>query len=374
MGAAAITQSNPADFANRIQKYFSRQLLKALTYNLRLGSYGTPKDLPANSAANTIRFFRPRRARKGDGTKGPRALTEGTAPTENSDVPIGYVDIQLKQRGDVSSISDIVRAIDLLDTLDVYVKTLGGDAALDFDGVCLRSICSNPGVADADGFPNPIPVGQTTMYGSNTNFERFSGVAPTLNSANDFASLAALTANNAKLTRAVHLGCVTRMKGTKGSPGVPMINGKYVCVVPPEILFDIRQDATWISAAVFDAANLRNLYRWAEFELDGAVFVEQNNPFIENATYGTYDTAGGIFSVLYLGEEAFGVPKLSSKTAGSDPRMPSMIILTQPDKSDPLNQKVTLGWKAFYQSGLLLTNETTDQPHVVQLRCKTTFQ
>ena len=51
MGAATILTTAPADFANRQQKYFSRQLLKALLYNLKLGSYGLSKELPANSAA-----------------------------------------------------------------------------------------------------------------------------------------------------------------------------------------------------------------------------------------------------------------------------------------------------------------------------------
>ena len=63
--AATITTLQPTDFTNRLQKYFSRQLLLAAVYNLRLGSFGTAKELPANSAANTIRFFRPRRAKKG---------------------------------------------------------------------------------------------------------------------------------------------------------------------------------------------------------------------------------------------------------------------------------------------------------------------
>lgn len=362
---AAITSANPADFANRIQKYFSKQLLKALQYNLRLGSYGVAKELPANAAANTIRFFRPRKANRA----GVGALTEGQAPANLTEVAVGYVDIQLKQRGALAKISDIVRAIDLLDTLDLSSKTMGQDAALDFDTVCSHAICSNPGQADADATANPIPAGQTTMYGSNGSFERFAGVVNTANSANDFATLAGQTTAQSKVTRAVHLGCITQLRVNN----VPMINGKYPVITPPQVMFDIRQDATWIAAAVFDAPKMRDLWNWAEFELDGGVFVEQNNPFTELATYGTYDATGAIYSLLYLGADAFGVPKLSGSTAGSDPRQPSMIILSQPDKADPLNQVVTIGWKAFYQAGLLLTNEASDKPHLVQLRAKATF-
>lgn len=381
MGAATILTTAPADFANRQQKYFSRQLLKALLYNLRLGSFGLAKELPANSAADTIRFFRPRRAKKGTNTQGPRALTESTTPSESDGAAIGYVDIQLKQRGDLSSVSDIVRAIDLFDTLQVNSQTMGADAALDFDFVCSHAICSQPGTADSDGAPNPIPVGQTTMYNSNTSYERFAGVVNTLNSANDFATFAALSNSNAKFTRAFHIGCVTRLKGVAGKPGVPMINGKYICALPPEIMADLRQDAVWIASAQYNNNRAAgSLDQWVEFELDGCRFIENQSPWIETAgNYGKYspdandNVANNIYAALYLGAEAFGVPKLSGMRAGSDPKAPSLIILDKPDKADPLNQKTTFGWKAYYQAGLLWTNEATDVPRVVVARCKSTY-
>jgi N4-gp56 family major capsid protein len=378
--SATILTTAPADFADRQQKYFSRQLLKELTYNLRLGSFGVAKELPANSAGDTIRFFRPRRAKKGTATSGPRALTESTTLTpETGGANVGYIDIQLKQRGDLSSVSDIVRAIDLFDTLAINSKTMGADAALDFDFVCSHAICSSPGVADADGAANPIPAAQTTMFNSNGSYERFAGVVNTANSANDFATLAGLSNSNAKFTRAFHIGCVTRLKGVAGKPGVPMINGKYMCGLPPEIMADLRGDSIWLASAQYNNNRAAgSLDQWVEFELDGCKFFENQSPFIEQSTgYGIYNpsdtVSDNIYACLYLGAEAFGVPKLSGMRAGSDPKAPSLIILDKPDKADPLNQKTTFGWKAFYQAGLLLTNEATDTPHLVVARCKSTF-
>lgn len=390
--AATITTLSPADFANRQQKYFSRQLLAALTFNLKLGSYGTAKELPANSAASTIRFFRPRRAKKGTATSGPRALSVGSVATglyttdgttltpRTAGAAVGYVDIMLQQRGDLTDVSDIVRAIDLFDTLAINSKTMGADAALDFDFVCSHAICSQAGTADADGTANPIPTGQTTLYGSNTSFERFAGVPNTLNSVNDFATLAGLSNNAAKMTRAAHIGMVTRLRGVGGVPGVPMINGKYVAVCAPEVMADIRQESTWIQSAIFNNNRTAGtLDQWVEFTLDGCNFVEAGSPFIEQTgTYGQYnpntDISQNIYSNIYLGAEAFGVPKLSGMRAGSDPKAPSLIVLDKADKADPLNQLTTIGWKAFYQAGLLWTNEATDLPHVGVLRTKSTFQ
>lgn len=403
MAATITTIANPPnDFANRQQKLFSRELLKALIFNLKLGSFGLSKELPANSAASTIRFFRPRRAKKGTATSGPRALSTGSTTTglyttdgttltpRTTGAPIGYVDIMLQQRGDLTDVSDIVRAIDLFDTLAVNSKTMGADAALDFDFVCSHAICSQAGTADADGTPNPIPTGQTTLYGSNTTFERFAGVTNTLVSATDWASLAALSASQGKFTRAAHIGMVTRLRGVGGVPGVPMINGKYVAFLPPEVMSDLRQESTWLSSAVYNNNRAAgSLDQWVEFELDGCKFVEHTSPFIEAAVadggggYGVYGAstasqAGGsvsanIYSCIYLGAEAFGVPKLSGMRAGSDPKAPSLIILDKADKADPLNQLTTLGWKAFYQAGLLWTNEATDLPHCGVLRCKSAF-
>ena len=390
--AATITTLAPTDFTNRLQKYFSRQLLQAALFNLRLGAFGVAKELPANSAANTIRFFRPRRAKKGTATSGPRALSTGSMTTgqyttdgttltpETAGAAIGYVDIMLQQRGDISSVSDIVRAIDLFDTLAVNSKTMGADAALDFDFVCSHAICSQAGVADADGTANPIPTGQKTLYGSNTSYERFAGVTNTLVSATDFASLAALSNSAARLTRPVHLGVMTRMRGINGKPGVPMINGKFKAIVAPEVMGDLRQDQTWVNAAVYNNTSKIGIDQWTEFTLDGCDFVEAQSPFIEQAnSYGTYspdandNIANNIYSNIYLGAEAFGVPKLSGMRAGSDPKAPSLIILDKPDKSDPANQKTVFAWKAFYQAGLLWTSETTDFPHVVVLRSKSTY-
>lgn len=400
MSAPVITTIAPADFANRQQKYFSRQLLVALQFNLRLGSYGVSKELPANSASATIRFFRPRRAKKGTATSGPRSLAfaanAGTSTVQgayaNEGVPItpqtgganiGYVDIQLQQRGDLSSVSDITRAIDLFDTLAVNTKTMAADAALDFDGVCSRSICGKPGQADSDGTPSPIPIGATTLYASNSSFERFAGVVNTLNSQADWSNLAAGSTQSGKMTRLAHLGMVTRLRGIGGVPGVPMIGGKFKAIIAPEVMMDLRQDSVWLAAAVFNNSPKIGINQWEEFDLDGCSFVEAQNPFIESIAqagdYGTYspdvngNLANNIYSNIYLGAEFFGVPKLSGMRAGSDPRAPSVIILDKADKSDPLNQQTTFGWKAFYQSGLLLTNEPTDLPHGGILRTRTTM-
>jgi len=208
-----ITTGNPADFTNRVLSYYNKQLLQALQLNLRLTNYGRAQAVPKSTGFNGIRFFRPRKANRA----GVQALTEGTVPANLTEVAVGYIDIKLKQRGALSKITDVVTATDLLDTLDVYSKTLGADAALDLESVCWHAICSKANTNDADGTANPIPSGQTTLNGSNTMFERFAGVANTLNSANDYNTFRAQAVTAGKITRAAHIGAVTQLRNMAGS-------------------------------------------------------------------------------------------------------------------------------------------------------------
>jgi N4-gp56 family major capsid protein len=117
--------------------------------------------------------------------------------------------------------------------------------------------------------------------------------------------------------------------------------------------------------------------------LDGVVFVEATNPWVEGANYGTESTTdpgdGLVYSNIYLGAEAFGIPNLSNKQAGGSQSAPKLIILNQPDKADPINQKTTIGWKSFFGAGAFIatSNGTTrasgERPHYGILRTKATF-
>lgn len=376
------TQTTGTDgFVNRVLSKYNPQLLKTIDLELRLAKYGRAQPVPPSAGFNGIRFFRPRRANRA----GISALTEGTVPGTTTDVNVGYIDIKLAQRGTYSKITDIVTGTDLLNTVDVYTKTIGADAALDLDSICWHAICSKAGTADADGTANFIPNGQTTLNASNTLFERFAGVQNTGVSATDYNTFRALTASQGKITRITHLGCMTQLKNN----GVPMVGGKYPVIIPTPVLYDLRQDTLWTNTAQYNPDKL--LFPWSQFELDGGVFVEAMRPdllFIEDASqaaaagYGVHapaaaatasaSDAGAIYSTLYLGADAFGIPKMTGKV-GSDPASPSLIIVNKADSNNPLNQFMTLGWKSMFMAALLLTSETSDIPHVVQLRTRSTF-
>lgn len=374
---AAVTTTNPADFADRTQTYFNKKLLEATKYSLKLAGYGLSAGY--KTIGTTIRFFRPRKANltgihaEAARTTSlaitklttPTTLTEGTAPTTLSEVKVGYVDITMYQQGGLATITDKLQAFDLINTLEVYTGTMGDDAALDYDTVIRDALLS--GVASSN-----------TTYASGIDggyFERFSGVTNTGSSANDFATLGGLSKANGKITRAGALGVVTQLATSK----IKKIGGNYVGVVPPQVVHDIRQDETWLKAAY--NVDTQNLYKDLEIMLDGVAYVRANNPFVEAGTYLTESATdpgdGLVYSTIYLGADAFGIPNPSDKRAGGTQTAPRIVVLDQADKSDPLNQKTVIGWKSFFGAGPFIassrSNEIGDIPRYVVLRSKSTF-
>lgn len=373
---AQASTTNPADFSFRRVVYLSREMFKALMFSLRMYQFAQKKDAPAKGTL-AVRFFRPRKAKKAAGGQGPQNLTEGVISRHRTEVSVGHLDCYLNQRGDDFEISDIVTATDVLDTLKVYMKTVGDDAALDFDQVMTNSIMGN---ATTDNLAQALGMGkaQTTLYQSNNlygvanaqYFERFAGLANTGNSANDFATLAALAPANSKFTRLEHLRCLTQLKANDVKPK----DGKvFPVIVPPQVKFDIRQDTTLVNAMT--QRDNDKLYKWEEFELDGGAFIESTNPWTETQAggYGTFTANGGIYTTLYIGDDAFGTVRISSNVAGGDPAAPKITVLDEPDKYDPYNQLVMGAWKAYYGSIMFLSSDASDVPHIVALRSQSTF-
>jgi N4-gp56 family major capsid protein len=251
---AAITTSNPADFAQRRTVLLEREMLKSLLFQLRFEQFAEKKTVESKGTL-AVRFFRARKAARSGSTgtggagTGIANLTEGTTPTRQTQVGVGSLDCYLNQRGDDFVITDIVKATDVLDTLRIYMKTTGEDAALDYDSVIQASI-----LGDATTLVKAKALGlgaaQTTLFGSNASygkgfFERFAGVVNTGVSATDFATLAALQPAQGKFTRLENLRAITQLRSNDIKPK----DGKsYAVVVAPEVMYDIRQDATLVGA------------------------------------------------------------------------------------------------------------------------------
>lgn len=319
-----------SELTNQYQRHFSRKLLPHAVQALIMAQFGQPGTIPKNSGTKSIRWFRKDEAKKGTAAA-IIALSEGVTPTERRNVNLTAIDADLVQLGQIAEVTDVVGMTALFHMLNEHVSTMGEDCALDADHRTTLAVV-----------PSITAAGQ----------RRFSqGLA-------NFAALTGATAANGKFVRADGLKAVTQLKINRARK----IGGSYVCAIDPRIGQDLQQDDDWKEADKY--AGSKKLFNGELGSLDGVRYVEHTQPFIEDDTLNTYDETGGIFTTLFLGAGAYGVPKL---TGTASPFKPSVTILDKADKSDPHNQRLVAAWKAYWVAKLL------NEKYAVTMRSKSTF-
>lgn len=306
---------------NQYQKHFNKKFLVHAEHELRLNEFALQADLPKNVGSKTITFFRPDTANAANVVE----LTEGTPINVFTSRGLTPLDAVLKQFGQASKITDIVTMTALFDMLQQNIRGFGEDCALHHDTHTRNVLCH-------------ATTGLTKMYAQ--------GKA-------DFDALVDADLEGSKLVGADLLRGATKLKQNK----TPRINGKYVAILPPEIAYDIMRDGDFLDTAKY--SNAEALYKGEIGSLWGVRCVEATNPFTEDETEGTFasvfngagdNTLGFIYTSIILGRDAFGTPKLAGTQS---PSKPSVIINNKPDKSDPLNQFMTAGWKSFWIAVIL---------------------
>ena len=320
---ATISTTNPASIPDAYQTYFSTQLLDYAVQGLRKAEFAQTAPLPKNTGGKTIRFFR-----FGEpSTAGVATLTEGTAIASSAyrELTLAYVEATLAQIGQVIAVTDLLNATSLLNIMSQAVKTNGEDAALKMDTL-IRDELVNSGDTDE----------------SDSRTKKYSGTATT------FAELDALTDANGKIDATDLLDSVTQLKINRA----PQIAGQYVMIASPQVTRDLMNNSDWLEAHKYSAVGA--LFKGEVGSFHGVKVIEDTNPYIEGsaADKGVYNASGDVLTSFVMGNQAFGVPAL----AGESPKSPSVMITDKPDKSDPLNQTTTIGWKAYYTAKVLNEN------------------
>lgn len=313
--------------ANTIQPLYSKKLLDHAVQETRLVEFAQQQELPANSGATSIRFFRPPAA---DLTQSgaPATLTEGTAPTTYRDFAFTAIDAALVQLGQVAKVTDIANNVGLIKYLDTAIQLMGEEFALDVD-TRLRNIL----------------VHQTT--GLSKRYAQ--GLA-------NFGAVAAATLANSCVTPRDFLDAKTQLVINR----TPKINGKFVAVTPPQVIRDMLNNTAWLQ--LIQQQNADKAFMGEVGEYSNIKIIEATNPFTEDETEGTFastfsgagtNTTGFIYSTIITGKGAYGT--VNMKKMGGSMDKPQIIINDKPDKSDPLGQYILVGWKAFW-TGLLLNS------------------
>jgi len=325
-----MAQLTTSDLTNQLRKHFEKDLLEHAVQELRLNEYAMQKDLPKNAGTKEIQFARKREANQ----ENVQNLTEGD-PSALTIHEMGYeyVSVALAQYGDVYEQSDVAGMVALYNLIQDTIGTMGEEAALKADSVARDEIVGNVSAAGQKRYAQ--------------------GLA-------DFASLAGATNSAGALIGKDVAKAATQLKINRA----PRFGGDYVAIIPPQGSYDFMEDTDWKDVGKYtvpDQIFKGELGRWKSVR-----FVEATNPYIESsaAAEGTYVASGNIFTTIFLGKCAFGVPKLAGT---SSPWKPQVIVNMQPDKSDPLNQKTQLGYKLYWAAKLL------NQKFAVTMRHRTTF-
>lgn len=324
MAANLLTTSG--GLSGQYQKYFDKRLLTAVLQELVMDQFAQVRSLPPNMGAVTVRFTRPDNPDRSQVS----ALTEGTPLTADRNYTYSFVDATCTQVGEKTTISDILGATNLFDTLGNVSKLMGQEAAHYYDFAITTEVVG--GVASGN--------------------KQYSGGAA------DWTTLAALPAADGKLVITDLLRGYTRLtvarapKATNSARAPKARGGDYVAVIPPQVGYDLMQDPKFIDAGV--RGNNDGLFTGEMGTWYGQRIIRGTQPWREatGGAEGTYSSTGGIYASVFTGSEAFGVVNLASQSISS----PKLIVCDKADKSDQLNQLTSVGWKAYFVVKTLKTD------------------
>jgi len=334
--------------SNQYQNYFSKKLLSYAVQALILDQFAKKAPLPARAGHKAITMFR----YGAPSTSAIEALTEGTTPSGTRTLSLAKIEKTLAQRGQVIELTDILTATDLFNSLQQSIKTNGQDAALDMDTITRNTIVGSNVAGDAmeNTFSTYVLDNSdelVEMYADGTKETWADGDGTA-----EYTTFSDRVNDDTLLNAAAVLNAVTQLKVNRAQSAR---GGMYVAAASPQVISDIMVDTTWVNAAQY--SNVQDLYKGEVGSLYGAKFIMTTNPFITNGDLGTdadrfiYSDYGGgtaankdVHATIFLGDEAYGCPDLSSQS----PFSPKVEIVDTADKSDPLNQKTTCSFKTYW--------------------------
>jgi len=354
---------------NQFQNYFSKELLSIVQQETILDQFAMKAPIPKNNGNKAITMFR----FGAPSIAGVQTIgTEGTAiaAADYRQLSLNKLEKSLAQYGQVIGLTDILRATDLFNSLQQATKTSGLDMALWVDSV-IRNTLIGSNLTVSSGFmgTGPEAAGPTFSNSDACNTAAASGGIkvygnPATLTTQTFSGLnTAATASDTTMTSAGVLDSMTRLKRNRA----PLINGRYVLATDPRVARDLMRDDNWLAASNYGNKG-QPFYRGEVGEIYGCKVITQTNSFVSKGSatdtdefINTTSANGGgvaatkdIIASFFFGSESFGIPHLT----GDDPLSPKIVITDTPDKSDPLNQLVTVGVKLYFAALRLAAGNT----------------
>jgi N4-gp56 family major capsid protein len=354
---------------SQFQNYFSKELLSIVQQETILDQFSMKAPIPKNNGNKAITMFR----FGSPSVSGVQTISsEGTAiaAANYRALSLNSLSKSLAQYGQVIGLTDILRATDLFNSLQQATKTSGLDMALWVDSVIRNTLIGSNLTASGSSIGSAAEGGGTFDNSDAVNTVASSGGVkvygnPATLTTQSFSALNSdTTAANTTMTASAVLDSMTRLKRNRA----PMINGGYVLATDPRVARDLMRDSDWLNASNYGNKG-QPFYKGEVGSIYGCRVVTQTNSFVSTGSGTAADefvyqatAAGGglavskdIIASFFFGNESFGIPALT----GDDPLSPKIVITDTPDKSDPLNQLVTVGVKLYFATLRLAAGNTT---------------
>ena len=294
--------------APELYTYYDRNLLERLLPNLLYMSFGQLRAMPRNQG-QTVNF-----RRFNSLATATTPLTEGTTPSSDT-LDMSQVTASPSQYGKFVEISDI---LDMTAPDPVLTETgtlLAEQAAQTLD-ILTRDV---------------IVAGTTVQYAAGQSGRSSVAVTNNLNVTEIRKAVRTMQTN--KVSK------ITQVLDASTGVGTKPVNAAYVGIVGPSGLYDLKSDTKFIR--VEEYGSRMPLLPFEVGALDDVRFVMTHSPKIYSAAgSGSID----VHATLILGANAFGV---------ISPMGITNIIKPFGAGNDPLNQRATSGWKAFYTAVIL---------------------
>jgi len=353
---------------SQFQNYFSKELLSIVQQETILDQFAMKAPIPKNNGNKAITMFR---------FGAPSISGVQTIATEGSPIAsanyralaLNSLSKSLAQYGQVIGLTDILRATDLFNSLQQATKTSGLDMALWVDSVIRNTLVGSNLTASGSSIGSAAEGAGTFDNSDACNTAAASGGIkvygnPATLTTQTFSALNSdTTAANTTMTASAVLDSMTRLKRNRA----PLINGSYVLATDPRVARDLMRDSDWLNASNYGNKG-QPFYKGEVGSIYGCRVVTQTNSFVSTGSATAADEfiyqatpAGGglavskdIIASFFFGNESFGIPALT----GDDPLSPKIVITDTPDKSDPLNQLVTVGVKLYFAALRLAAGNT----------------
>ena len=293
------------DLSAEMKTFYDMTLIDEASAQLVHDQFGQKRPIPSGSG-KTIEF------RKFSSLpKATTALTEGVTP-DGKRLDVTSVTATVSQYGDYITQSDVLELTALDNTILEATKLLGKQAGLTLDTVTRNVLNSGLNVTYC-----PKVAG---------------GVETTVESREDLDTTAQLTVKTVQKV-------VAKLRGQNA----PTINGKYVAIAHPYVIYSLMRDPEWMNVKSY--SDPKDLYEGEVGEIGGVRFVQTTEAKVWK------EGSHAVFSTLFIGEGAYGVTEI---TGGG-----LQTIVKQKGSAgtaDPLDQRSSVGWKAIKTAELLIPN------------------